>query len=153
MIGQNLTEWSKKVKYIKPKKFFEVFQLISDELYEITFEKKDRELLYDRQLFVRDATEWYEYLSNEKFDKDNIFHTDIRTVAELIGQIVIFGRIIRERMADEFNLPKGEVPLFHRQIDEKGDEEDLWDISSGKIIKKWSKKKKGRKKLEEMSRI
>ena len=103
-------------------------------------------------MFVRDATEWYEYLSNEKFDKDNIFHTDIRTVAELIGQIVIFGRIIRERMADEFNLPKGEVPLYLRQIDGNGKEEDLYDISSGKIIKKWTKKNKGRKKLREVNR-
>ena len=140
---------SDKVKYIKPKKFFEVFQQISDELYAVTFEKKDRELLYDRQMWIRDNVEWYEYLSNDEFDKDAIYHTSIRTVAELIAQIVIFGRIIRERMVDEFNLPKGEVPLFHRQIDEKGNEEDLWDISSGKIFKKWSKKKKGRKKLEE----
>ena len=144
---------SKKIEYIKPKKFFEVFQQISDELYEVTLEKKDRELLYDRQMWMRDNVDWYEYLSNDEFDKDVIYHQSIRTVAELIGQIVIFGRIIRERMVGEFNLPKGEVPLFHRQIDEKGDEEDLWDISSGKIIKKWSKKKKGRKKLEEISRI
>ena len=139
---------SNKVKYIKPKKFFEVFQQISDELYEVTLEKKDRELLYDRQMWMRDNVDWYEYLSNDEFDKDVIYHQSIRTVAELIGQIVIFGRIIRERMVDEFNLPKGEVPLFHRQIDEKGNEEDLWDISSGKIFKKWSKKKKGKKKLE-----
>ena len=111
----------------------------------------DRELLYDRQLFVRDATEWYEYLSNEKFDKDNIFHTDIRTVAELIGQMVIFGRIIRERVEGEYNLPKREVPLFHRQIDDDGTEEDLWNLSSGKIIKQWRKKEKGKKKLREVS--
>ena len=142
---------SKKIEYIKPKKFFEVFQQISDELYEVTLEKKDRELLYDRQMWMRDNVDWYEYLSNDEFDKDVIYHQSIRTVAELIGQIVIFGRIIRERMVGEFNLPKGEVPLFHRQIDEKGDEEDLWDISSGKIIKKWSKKKKGKKKLREIS--
>ena len=140
---------SDKVKYIKPKKFFEVFQQISDELYEVTLEKKDRELLYDRQMWIRDNVDWFEYLSNDEFAKDVIYHQSIRTVAELIGQIVVFGRVIRERMVDEFNLPKGEVPLFHRQIDEKGNEEDLWDISSGKIIKKWSKKNKGRKKLEE----
>ena len=144
---------SKKIEYIKPKKFFEVFQQISDELYEVTLEKKDRELLYDRQMWMRDNVDWYEYLSNDEFDKDVIYHQSIRTVAELIGQIVVFGRVIRERMVDEFNLPKGEVPLFHRQIDEKGNEEDLWDISSGKIIKKWSKKNKGKKRLKERLRI
>lgn len=142
----------KEVKYIKPKKFFEVFQQISDELYEVTFEKKDRQLLYDRNRWIRDNVDWYEYLSNNEFDKDVIYNQSIRTVAELIGQIVIFGRIIRERMADEFNLPKGEVPLYLRQIDGNGKEEDLYDISSGKIIKKWTKKNKGRKKLREVNR-
>ena len=53
---------------------------------------------------------------------------------------------------EETNLPKGEVPLFHRQIDDNGNEEDLWDISSGEIIKRWSKKKKGKKKLREVNR-
>jgi len=143
---------SKKIEYIKPKKFFEVFQQISDELYEVTLEKKDRELLYDRNRWIRDNVDWYEYLSNDEFDKDVIYHQSIRTVAELIGQIVIFGRIIRERMVGEYNLPKNEVPLFHRQIDGDGNEEDLYDLSVGKIIKKWSKKKKGKKKLEEILR-
>ena len=55
----------------------------------------------------------------------------------------------KERLDNEFNLPIGSVPLYLRQIDEKGTEEDLINISSGKIIKKWSKKKKGKKKLEE----
>ena len=56
-------------------------------------------------------------------------------------------------MVDEFNLPKGEVPLYLRQIDGNGKEEDLYDISSGKIIKKWSKKNKGKKRLKERLRI
>jgi len=64
----------KEVKYIKPKKFFEVFQQISDELYEVTFEKKDRQLLYDRNRWIRDNVDWYEYLSNNEFDKDVIYN-------------------------------------------------------------------------------
>ena len=56
----------------------------------------------------------------------------------------------KERLDNEFNLPIGSVPLYLRQIDEKGTEEDLLNISTGKIIKKWSKKKKGKKKLEEI---
>ena len=64
--------------------------------------------------------------------------------------MVIFGRIVKERLDNEFNLPIGSVPLYLRQINEKGTEEDLINISSGKIIKKWSKKKKGKKKLREI---
>ena len=40
-----------------------------------------------------------------------------------------------------------------KYVDEKGNEEDLWNLSSGKIIKRWSKKKKGKKKLREVLSI
>tara|TARA_B100001250_G_C19460240_1_gene639887 strand:- start:112 stop:567 length:456 start_codon:yes stop_codon:yes gene_type:complete len=141
---------SKKVKYIKPNRFFEVFEDISEEYYNVTIEKKDRDLLYDRNKWIRDNVYWYEYLSNDEDDIDTIYQQSVRTISEMIHQCVLFNRVIRERMVNEFNLPKGEVPLYLRQIDEKGTEEDLYNISTGKIIKKWSKKKKGRKKLEEI---
>ena len=141
---------SKKVKYIKPNRFFEVFEDISEEYYNVTTEKKDRDLLYDRNKWIRDNVYWYEYLSNDEDDIDTIYQQSVRTISEMIHQCVLFNRVIRERMVNEFNLPKGEVPLYLRQIDEKGTEEDLYNISTGKIIKKWSKKKKGKKKLEEI---
>jgi hypothetical protein len=141
---------SKKVKYIKPNRFFEVFEDISEEYYNVTTEKKDRDLLYDRNKWIRDNVYWYEYLSNDEDDIDTIYQQSVRTISEMIHQCVLFNRVIRERMVGEFNLPKGQVPLYLRQIDEKGTEEDLYNISTGKIIKKWSKKKKGKKKLEEI---
>ena len=140
---------SDKTEYIKPKKFFEVFNEISETLYEKIFEKMDRELFYDRQKFIDKNTMWDEYKSTEEFDKEYIYDGNIETISILISQMVIFGRIVKERLDNEFNLPIGSVPLYLRQIDEKGTEEDLINISSGKIIKKWSKKKKGRKKLRE----
>ena len=76
--------------------------------------------------------------------------TDIRSVSELIGQIVVFGRIIRENGRGDYNLPKGEVPLYLRQIDEDGKENDMINISSGKVLKKIYKKKKYKRKLEEL---
>ena len=142
---------SDKTEYIKPKKFFEVFNEISDNLYEKIFEMKDRDLFYDRQKFIDKNTMWYDYKSTEEFDKELIYDGNIETISILISQMVIFGRIVKERLDNEFNLPIGSVPLYLRQIDEKGTEEDLINISSGKIIKKWSKKKKGKKKLREVS--
>ena len=142
---------SDKTEYIKPKKFFEVFNEISDNLYEKIFEMKDRDLFYDRQKFIDKNTMWYNYKSTEEFDKELIYDGNIETISILISQMVIFGRIVKERLDNEFNLPIGSVPLYLRQIDEKGTEEDLINISSGKIIKKWSKKKKGKKKLREVS--
>ena len=142
---------SDKTEYIKPKKFFEVFNEISDNLYEKIFEMKDRDLFYDRQKFIDKNTMWDDYKSTEEFDKEYIYDGNIETISILISQMVIFGRIVKERLDNEFNLPIGSVPLYLRQIDEKGTEEDLINISSGKIIKKWSKKKKGKKKLREVS--
>jgi hypothetical protein len=143
---------SKKIEYIKPKKFFEVFNEIGETLYEKIFEKMDRDLFYDRQKFIDKNTMWGEYKSTKEFDKEYIYDGNIETISILISQMVIFGRIVKERLDNEFNLPIGTVPLYLRQIDEKGTEEDLLNISSGKIIKKWSKKKKGKKKLEEILR-
>jgi hypothetical protein len=142
---------SKKIEYIKPKKFFEVFNEIGETLYEKIFENMDRELFYDRQKFIDKNTMWGEYKSTDEFDKEYIYDGNIETISILISQMVIFGRIVKERLDNEFNLPIGTVPLYLRQIDEKGTEEDLLNISSGKIIKKWSKKKKGKKKLREIS--
>ena len=142
---------SKKIEYIKPKKFFEVFNEIGETLYEKIFENMDRELFYDRQKFIDKNTMWDEYKSTEEFDKEYIYDGNIETISILISQMVIFGRIVKERLDNEFNLPIGSVPLYLRQIDEKGTDEDLINISSGKIIKKWSKKKKGKKKLREVS--
>ena len=67
-------------------------------------------------------------------------------MAIYIAQLVIFNRIIKERFEGEFNLPEGEVPLYLRQVSEK-ENRDFFDISTGKLIKKWSKKNK--RKIEE----
>ena len=140
-----------KVKYIKPKNIEKVFKEISDILYDITLDKMDKELFYDRMKFINKSIYWDEYKSTDEFDKSNIYDTDINTVSILIGQIIIFGRIIREDGFGDFNLPKGEVPYHLRQIDEKGVENDLINVSSGKLLKKIYNKKKFRGKLEEIN--
>ena len=102
---------SLETKYIKPKKFYDVFHLISDELHDITLHKLDRELFYDRMKFNEGSVDWNEYKSNDEFDKDNIYHTDVRTISELIGQVVIFGRIIRENQYEE-TTSRDQLDLF-----------------------------------------
>tara|TARA_S200000501_G_C20673866_1_gene677574 strand:+ start:108 stop:539 length:432 start_codon:yes stop_codon:yes gene_type:complete len=133
---------SEELKYISPKRFYEVFQEISDHLYDKIFEMKDREIFYDRQKWINRHTVWNTYKKNSEFEKDLIYNGDIETVAILISQIVIFNRIIKERSEGEFNLPSGEVPLYLKQVNEKN--RDNFDISTGRLIKKWSKKNKGK---------
>lgn len=142
---------SKDVKYIKPKKFYEVFKEISEHLYDTIGDKKDRHLFYDREKWIHKNTMWNTYKSKDEFEKELVYNGDIETISILISQMVLFGRIIKERFDTEFNLSDNEVPLYHRQIDDNGTEEDLYDISSLKIMKKWSKSDKGRKKLREVS--
>ena len=135
-----------KVKYISPKRFYEVFQEISDLLYDHIFDHKDRDLFYDRGKWIDRHTMWSRYKDTSDFDKEFIYDGDLNSVAIYIAQIVIFGRIIKERSEGEFNLPDGEVPLYLRQVNEKNNK-DFFDISTGKMIKKWAKKNK--KKIEE----
>ena len=140
---------SKNIEYIKPQQFYELFNELGECVYEKIFEMKDRDLFDDRQKFIDKTFDWIDYKSNEEFDKDYIRTMDIESVCQFIGQILLFGRIIRENQFGDKNLPKGQVPLFLRQIDDNGDEEDLYDISSLKVMKNWSKKEKGKKQLEE----
>ena len=141
---------SKEFKFIKPQKFYELFQELGECVYDKIFEMKDRDLFEDRNKWIDEDFDWIDYKSTDEDMKEEIRDMCIESVCWYIGQILVFGRIIKERNENEFNLPEGEVPLFHRQIDDNGTEEDLYDISSLKIMKNWSKKKKGKKKLREV---
>ena len=140
---------SDKIKYTIPKAFYKVFEDIGNEVYEVSAELMDRELYEDLIKDMDKRFYWEDYKSNKEFDKDYIYHSDVRLLAKLISQLILFHRLIRTNSSDEKNNPQNEVPLFFRQFDEDGKQNDLFDISSGKIFKKWSKKPKGRKKLEE----
>ena len=140
---------SKEIEYIKPQKFYELFQELGECVYDKIFEMKDRDLFEDRNKWIDETFDWMDYKENDEFMKEYIRDMSIESVCWYISQILLFNRIIKERNEGEFNLPEGEVPLFHRQIDDNGTEEDLYDISSLKIMKNWSKKKKGKKKLRE----
>jgi hypothetical protein len=142
---------SKKVKFIKPQKFYELFDELGECVYEKIFDMKDRYIFTDRQKFIDDHFDWMDYKDNDEDSKEDIRDMDIESVCMFIGQILLFGRIIKENQFGEMNLPNGEVPLYMRQIDDDGNEEDLYDISSLKIMKKWGKSEKGKKKLREVS--
>jgi len=142
---------SEKVKFIKPQKFYELFDELGECVYEKIFDMKDRYIFTDRQKFIDDHFDWMDYKDNDEDSKEDIRDMDIESVCMFIGQILLFGRIIKENQFGEMNLPKGEVPLYMRQIDDDGNEEDLYDISSLKIMKKWGKSEKGKKKLREVS--
>lgn len=140
---------SKEIEYIKPQKFYDLFQELGECVYDKIFEMKDRDLFEDRNKWIDETFDWMDYKSTDEFMKEYITDMNIECVCQFIGQILLFGRIIKENDFGEKNLPQGQVPLYLRQIDEEGNEEDLYDISSLKIMKNWSKKKKGKKKLRE----
>ena len=143
---------SKKIKYIKPLSLERVFKDISEGLHEETLDKMDRELMYDRMKLIDGTDDWDVYKSNGEFEKDYIYWTDIKTIWELIGQVILFHRIIKENSEGVYNLPKDEVPYHLRQLDEEGNESDLINIKSGEVFKRLYKKKKYRDKLEELGR-
>jgi len=144
---------SKEIEYIKPQKFYELFEELGECVYDKIFEMKDRDLFQDREKWIDETFDWMDYKDTTEDMKEYIRDMNIESVCQFIGQILLFGRIIKENDFGEKNLPQGQVPLYLRQIDEEGNEEDLYDVSSLKIMKKWSKKKKGKKKLKEVSSL
>jgi hypothetical protein len=140
---------SKKIEYIKPQKFYELFEELGECVHNKIFEKMDRDLFEDRNKWIDENFDWDDYKNNDKDSREYVRDMNIESVCWYIGQILLFGRIVKENQYGEYNLPKGEVPLYLRQIDDDGNEDDLYDVSSLKIMKKWSKSEKGKKKLRE----
>ena len=138
------------MKYTIPKPFYKIFEDLGNTVFEVTSEMMDRDLYKDLLVDIDKRFYWDEYKSNEDFDKDNIYESDITFISQLILQMILFHRIVRENDKGDKNNPRDEVPMFFRQFDDEGNEEDLYNLSSGKIYKKWSKSDKGRKKLEEV---
>ena len=100
------------MKYTIPKAFYKVFEDIGNEVYEVSAELMDREL-YDN--LIKDMDKrfyWEDYKSNKEFDKDYIYHSDVRLLAKLISQLILFHRLVRTNSSDEKNNPQNEVPLF-----------------------------------------
>ena len=50
----------------------------------------------------------------------------MRLLAKLISQLILFHRLVRTNSSDEKNNPQNEVPLFFRQFDEDGKQNDLF---------------------------
>jgi len=140
------------MKYIIPKPFYKIFEDLGDTVYNISSEEMDRELYKDLIKDMDNRFYWDEYKSNKEFDKDNVYESDITFIGRLITQMILFHRIVRENDKGEKNNPINEVPMFLRQFDDEGSEKDHFNISSGKVYKKWSKTSKGKKKLEELFR-
>ena len=140
------------MKYIIPKPFYKIFEDLGDTVYNISSEEMDRELYKDLIKDMDNRFYWDEYKSNKEFDKDNVYESDITFIGRLITQMILFHRIVRENDKGEKNNPINEVPLFLRQFDDEGSEKDHFNISSGKVYKKWSETSKGKKKLEELFR-
>ena len=138
------------MKYTLPKPFYKIFEDLGNTVFDISSEIMDRDLYRDLVKEIDKRFYWDEYKSNKEFDKDNIYESDITFISKLIIQMILFHRIVRENDLGEKNNPTNEVPMFFRQFDDEGNEEDLYNLSSGKIYKKWSKSDKGRKKLEEV---
>ncbi len=116
---------SKEIEYIKPQKFYELFEELGECVYDKIFEMKDRDLFQDREKWIDETFDWMDYKDTTEDMKEYIRDMNIESVCQFIGQILLFGRIIKENDFGEKNLPQGQVPLYLRQIDEEGNEEDL----------------------------
>ena len=60
----------------------------------------DRELYDDLIKDMDKRFYWEDYKSNKEFDKDYIYHSDVRLLAKLISQLILFHRLVRTNSSD-----------------------------------------------------
>ncbi len=112
--------------------------MISKCLRDKVFPLEDKDLLRDRQKFILHNFDYDQYKSNDIEDRRYIFHQDLRTICILIGQLILFKRIILTNKEGIPYLPKGFVPqhlnpLKKGSFDKKTLEEMLNDLRLDEI--------------------
>ena len=96
-----------------------VFKDLGEHLHDEILEMGDVDLFYDRMKYMRKIIEPYEYKSNDKDYKNDIYEQDINTISIMIAQLIIFNRIIMTDYLDEPLLPKGSYPNFMNMVEKE----------------------------------
>ena len=97
-----------------------VLTAIGESLNDDVMEMSDVDLFEDRLEFIRkDINDYFssERTSNDNFDMTNVYHTDIHTIAILIGQVMTFGRIVMKNNSGELMFPKDKMPYFMNMVE------------------------------------
>jgi len=126
------------IRYLTPQNMKKVFNDVSNELMDI-FDKSDRELTFDALKYDKEhSTDWLELKSSEPEQMENVYAQDIRLIAVLFAQLILFRRIVRQNWVDDRDMgfPTGFIPLAFKFT-------ESWEKSSGKQIKKMMKLKEG----------
>jgi len=128
------------MKWINNHNMIKVFKDLGEHLHDEILEMSDVDLFYDRMKYMRKSLEPYEYKSNDKDDKNDIYEQDLNTITILIAQLIIFNRIIMTDYLDEPLFPKGTYPSFMNMVDKKPNhstgEELKTNIQKGVIKRK-----------------
>ena len=107
------------MKWIYNRNLIKVFKDLGEQLHNDVLEMSDVDLFEDRIKFIRNNIDPYNYKSNDKFDKDNIYAQDLHSICILIAQLVIFGRIVVTDYLDSPLFPKNEIPSFMNIVEKQ----------------------------------
>jgi len=126
------------IKWITPQNMKKVFNDVTSEMMDI-FDKSDRDLTFDAQKYDKEhSTDWMELKSSEPEELENVYAQDIRLIAVLFAQLILFRRVVRQNDVDDRDMgfPRGMIPMSFSFS-------ESWDKSSGKQIKQMMKLKEG----------
>ena len=93
--------------------------MISKCLRDKVFPLEDKDLLRDRQKFILHNFDYDQYKSDDIEDRRYIFHQDLRSICIMIGQLILYKRIILTDKKGIPYLPKGFVPRHLNPLKQK----------------------------------
>ena len=134
-----------KMTYVKPRLYHKVIKEISKTIEKIVNDERsvDRTLFQDFIKFSEPVQmEKHLQMSDDETSMKLIEGSSIYLISNLILQMSLFHRIIREGDDGVPMYPKNHIPYYMRQTDSKGKELDFWDLHSLYLMKRHYDKEK-----------
>jgi|TARA_R110000796_G_scaffold164806_1_gene281659 hypothetical protein len=129
-----------KINYVKPKLYHTIIKQIEKTIDKIVKDERSLDRTFFKD-FIKNSepilSDKHLQKSNDSMSKGMVEGSGIYLISNLILQMTLFHRIIRNDSEGVPMYPKDNVPFYMRQTDSKGKDKDFWDLHSLYVMKKY----------------
>lgn len=125
--------------YVKPKLYHKIIKEIEKTIDKLIHDERsvDRTFFTDFIKFSEPILkEKHLQTSDDKISMSMVEGSSIYLISNLILQMTLFHRVLRDGDDGVPMYPKNHIPYYMRQTDSKGKEMDFWDLHSLYLMKK-----------------
>jgi|TARA_B100001057_G_C22548204_1_gene832387 hypothetical protein len=127
-----------KLKYIKPRLYHKVIKDIEKTIQKIISDPRS----IDRSFWTDHIKFSDTILKERSIQRDDdemsvsmVEGSSIYLISQLILQVTLFHRVLREGPDEVIMYPKNHIPYYVRQTDSKGRDRDFWDLHSLELMR------------------